>query len=79
MIGTYWVRGEKGDKRCSGSEMVSRRSICNSDEGDSEGKRREAREVKMMIMIIMMMTVSIMMMMMTLILIIREAIHISSF
>merc|ERR1719500_533962 len=29
-----------------GSEMVSRRSICNSDEGDSEGRRREAREVK---------------------------------
>merc|ERR1719500_1998854 len=27
-----------------GSEMVSRRSICNSDEGDSEGRRREARE-----------------------------------
>jgi len=27
-----------------GSEMVSRRSLCNSDEGDSEGRRREARE-----------------------------------
>jgi len=26
------------------SEMVSRRSICNSDEADSEGRRREARE-----------------------------------
>ena len=30
--------------------MVSRRSICNSDDADSEGRRREAREVKMMMM-----------------------------
>ena len=46
--------------------MVSRRSICNSDDGDSEGRRREAREVKvmMMMMSIMMMMMSIMMMMM---------------
>ena len=31
--------------------MVSRRSLCNSDEGDSEGRRREAREVSAIILI----------------------------
>ena len=28
--------------------MVSRRSVCNSDDGDSDGRRREAREVAIM-------------------------------
>ena len=36
-----------------GSEMVSRRSICNSDEGDPEGRRREAREVIIMTMTVL--------------------------
>ena len=55
------------------SEMVSRRSICNSDEADSEGRRREAREVKIMKMMKMMK------MMRMKILNIREAIHTWSF
>ena len=69
------------------SEMVSRRSICNSDEADSEGRRREAREVKIMKMMMMMMKMMKMikmmkmmkMMMKVMILNIREAIHTWSF